>query len=50
MSEGRTAIESFRVEIYKDRYSDLQKAFGDRNKLYYYHYIQYGMYEEREAA
>lgn len=42
MKEGRQASEEFNVQAYKNRYADLQAAFGDDLKAYYLHYISYG--------
>lgn len=36
-------------EYYKKKYSDLQKAFGDNKDLYFKHFCQYGMKENRIA-
>ena len=49
MNEGRIAKDSFNVQIYKARYSDLQQAFGDNLKNYYLHYNSYGIKEGRTA-
>ena len=49
MSEGRHAHPSFNVHTYKNRYADLQKAFGNNLKAYYSHYINYGKAENRTA-
>lgn len=45
--EGRKANDSFDVIAYKEKYTDLQAAFGDNLVLYYKHYINYGYYEGR---
>lgn len=45
MAEGRQGCESFDVKRYKEAYKDLQDAFGDDYKPYYYHYIQFGKKE-----
>ncbi|MBQ5734507.1 MAG: hypothetical protein IIV51_03895 [Lachnospiraceae bacterium] len=49
MNEGRKANQSFDVNIYKNKYTDLQNAFGDNNKLYYLHYMNYGYDEGRNC-
>lgn len=50
MNEGRQAIESFNVRIYKDNYEDLRKAFDKNMPEYYQHYIKYGKKENRVAT
>ena len=50
MKEGRRAISTFNVIAYKNRYVDLQKAFGDDLPSYYRHYIQFGKKEGRSAV
>lgn len=49
ISEGRTASQSFNLEVYKE-YEDLKKAFGDDNLAYYLHYMTCGYKEGRIAA
>ena len=49
MSEGRQAIDTFNVQIYRARYPDLQKAFGENLPLYYQHYIRFGIAEKRRG-
>ena len=50
MAEGRQGSESFSVSFYRNRYVDLQGAFGSDYALYYIHYIQYGRAEGRQAC
>lgn len=47
MNELRKANETFSARVYKDNNEDLRKAFGDDNKQYYIHYINYGHKENR---
>ncbi|MBP3885467.1 MAG: CotH kinase family protein [Olsenella sp.] len=47
MAEGRTASRSFNVRAYRDRYGDLQRAFGDDLRAYYRHYCTNGFFEGR---
>lgn len=49
MNEGRLASPEFNVYIYKNRYPDLQAAFGSNLKAYYLHYITNGKAEGRTA-
>ncbi|MEG0455180.1 MAG: CotH kinase family protein, partial [Bacteroides sp.] len=49
MAEGRRANETFDVNRYKATYIDLRDAFGDDNRAYYRHYIEYGQFEGRVA-
>lgn len=49
MNEGRLAKQSFNVHIYRQRYSDLEIAYGNAWKNYYLHYIQWGKSEGRNA-
>ena len=49
MNEGRRTTAKFNVTIYKSKYDDLQKAFGNNNILYYDHYINFGIKEGRSA-
>ncbi len=50
MSEGRQGSASFSVSFYRNRYTDLQTAFGSNLASYYTHYIQYGQAEGRQAT
>lgn len=50
MREGRQAIASFKVSVYKINYGDLRKALGDDNKSYYMHYMNFGIKEKRIAS
>ena len=50
MSEARQASASFNVKVYKECYSDLQKAFGNNWKAYYIHFIIRGQYEHRRCV
>jgi isopropylmalate/homocitrate/citramalate synthase len=50
MAEGRQAIDTFNVDIYKANYADLQRAFGNNLPSYYKHYCQYGHKENRKAV
>lgn len=57
MNEGRQAIGTFNVNVYKALYtrnSDSSKndlrVFGDNLKLYYMHYIEYGKAEGRQGT
>ena len=49
MKEGRQAIDSFNVEVYKNNYADLRNAFGNDLPKYYEHWIKYGTKEGRKA-
>ncbi len=49
MKEGRQAIATFNVVVYKATYSDLQKAYGNDLPSYYKHYVQFGKAEGRKA-
>ena len=49
MNEGRQASEKFNVSYYKHNYYDLQRAFGDKLKWYYLHYMSDGCSEKRVA-
>lgn len=49
MNEGRQAKDSFNVKKYKNRYNDLQNAFGNDLKSYYMHYIGNGYKEGRKG-
>ncbi len=50
MSNGLRASENFDSEYYKYKYIDLQKAYGVNIKLYYLHYINYGIKEGRTGC
>lgn len=50
MAEGRIASENFDINLYRNRYADLRKAYGDTLQLYYYHYMQMGKAEGRIAS
>ena len=50
MAEGRQASTDFILGVYKSNYSDLRDAFGNDNKSYYLHYIDYGKKEGRNAV
>lgn len=39
----------FNAVYYADRYPDLKNAYGYNNKLLYEHFLNYGMYEGRDA-
>lgn len=45
MNEAREAIPTFNVMKYKNAFADLQAAFGNDLKAYFYHYMQYGANE-----
>ena len=50
MAEGRRGNEAFDVQSYKNRYTDLQIAYGNRLDLYYLHYLTFGFYEGRSGT
>ena len=50
MAEGRRGNEAFDVQSYKNRYTDLQIAYGNRLDSYYLHYLTFGFYEGRSGA
>ena len=50
MAEGRQAIDTFNVKAYRQKYNDLQRAFGDELPKYYEHYIRYGKAEKRQGV
>ena len=50
MAEGRRGNEAFDVQSYKNRYTDLQTAYGNRLDLYYLHYLTFGFHEGRSGA
>lgn len=47
MSEGRRGNSTFDVIDYRNRYTDLQQAFGNDWKSYYMHYLTCGRWEGR---
>lgn len=47
---GRDYSPIFDVNYYKNRYADLQKAFGNDLNAYLNHFIEYGMKEGRQAS
>lgn len=47
MREGRRGNDTFDVAAYRNKYADLQQAFGNDWKGYYGHYVQYGRAEGR---
>ena len=49
MTEGRQANNGFSVQKYRNNYGDLQAAFGNDLKSYYFHYINLGEKEGRVA-
>ena len=49
MNEKRQPSANFNVDIYRNRYIDLQNAYGLNWKSYYLHYIIYGVLEKRTA-
>lgn len=49
MNEKRQPSANFNVDTYKNRYGDLQAAYGNNWKAYYLHYIIYGVFENRYA-
>lgn len=49
MKERRQGCDSFNVEVYRNRYHDLQTAFGDDWVAYYKHYCTNGKAEGRRA-
>ena len=50
MAEGRRGNEAFDVQSYKNRYTDLHTAYGNRLDLYYLHYLTFGFHEGRSGA
>ena len=50
MAEGRRGNVAFDVQSYKNRYIDLQIAYGNRLDLYYLHYLTFGFHEGRSGA
>jgi hypothetical protein len=49
MNEFRQASEEFNPIVYKERYNDLESAFGEDNPMYYFHYVACGKAEGRTA-
>ena len=49
MNELRQANAEFNPKAYKEKYKDLQDAFGDNNPMYYYHYVVCGREEIAEG-
>lgn len=49
ISEGRIAHPAFHAASYRARYPDLQAAFGNNTAAYYWHYVNHGQYEGRDA-
>ena len=49
MNEERQASAEFNEIAYRERYSDLQKAFGNNYPMYYYHYCVCGKAEGRSG-
>ena len=47
MAEGRRGCEGFDVAYYRNRYTDLQRAYGLSLKEYFMHYLNYGIFENR---
>lgn len=51
MKEGRKAISTFDVKVYKENNTDLQKAFGNAGyEKYFEHYLTYGYKENRKCV
>ena len=50
MNEGRQASEYFNVQTYRERYADLNAAFGDDWKSYFVHYLKCGKNEGRSGT
>ena len=49
MKEGRRGNDTFNVYAYKNRYKDLQNAYGDSLNFYYIHYLNFGYAEGRNG-
>lgn len=47
---GMLPDEVYNYEYYKEKYADLETAFGDNEKLYYKHFLEYGIYEGRSGC
>lgn len=51
MKEGRQAISTFNVKVYKENNADLRNAFGNAGyEKYFEHYLQYGYKENRKCV
>jgi len=50
MLEGRISSNKFNVKDYRQKYSDLDAAFGDNWYLYFNHYLNVGIYEGRRTT
>lgn len=50
VSGGLEYAPIFDVNYYKNRYPDLQKAFGNDYNAYFNHFLTYGMKEGRQAS
>lgn len=49
MKEGRQACADFNPKVYRERYTDLDKAFGNDWIQYYKHYCTHGIKEGRKG-
>jgi len=49
MSEGRQGHENFNVHAYRERYPDLQNAFGEDLPSFYLHFLSHGKDEGRNG-
>ena len=49
MKEARQACADFNPKVYRERYSDLNRAFGDDWIAYYKHYCTHGIKEGRKG-
>lgn len=49
MNEKRQPSANFNVDTYKNRYEDLQVAYGNNWRAYYLHYMYFGVSEKRTA-
>ena len=50
MEEGRRASSNFDVYFYMNSYSDIRTKFGNDLPLYYQHYVEVGVNENRQGA
>ncbi|MCR5754513.1 MAG: hypothetical protein K6G30_06865 [Acetatifactor sp.] len=50
LKEGRSFNQFFDVCVYRERYPDLEAAFGDDWDAYLEHYLTFGIYEKRSPA
>ena len=50
MKEGRNASAEFNPQAYRQRYEDLQAAFGSDMAAYCRHYVAYGKAEGRNGS